>query len=143
MKYPKLKCEEKLNSKVCSAVQKKMKDMRTDGATFSEIATKFKVSHRTAWKHTANPELVEKSRIKRNKATADRNSRLYQNDMSFCEKSKQSSKEFIEYRITHDKDYQKYDKECRKEYRNRPEVKMRKKEYDKEYRKEYYLQYKK
>jgi len=44
MKYPKLKCEEKKNTKVCSVTLKKMKELRKKGFNYKQIGESLKIS---------------------------------------------------------------------------------------------------
>ena len=83
MKYPKLKCEDKQNTVVCSLTIQKMKDMRKEKHTYQEIADKFKVSQRTAWVHTAPTELVKNSKKQRNEAVRKEHAEKYANDPEY------------------------------------------------------------
>lgn len=71
MNYPKLKCEDKQNTTVCSLTLKKMKELRKTGMTYTKIARELKVSSGSVFYHISpsqnNPESKEAQRDKSRK----------------------------------------------------------------------------
>jgi len=83
MKYPKLKCEDKRNTVVCSLTIKKMKEMRKRGLTYSKIGNSLKIGTRVVAYHISptmnSPEKLEKRR----KYSREYIKRRYNNDPQF------------------------------------------------------------
>jgi len=67
MKYPRLKCEDKKNTVVCSLTIKKMKGMRKEKHTYQEIADKFKVKVSTVYSHLSPLHQTSEWKEKRKK----------------------------------------------------------------------------
>ena len=107
MIYPKLKCEEKKNTKICSVKHQKMNEMRQKGYGYNEIADKFDVSQRTAWVHTAPLELVERSKKKRKEAMRIEHKEKY-NNPKYKKKIINATVDFARTRYNHDPEFRKY-----------------------------------
>lgn len=118
MKYPKLKCEDKQNTKVCSLTIKKMKVMRKAKYTYDEIGDKFKVSQRTAWMYTAPAKLVSNSRKKRNEATRLEHAKKSANDSEYKKKLGLNSWHSFKKRCENDPRLKEYYLKYRREYFN-------------------------
>lgn len=108
MKYPRLKCEEKKNTVVCSLDIKKMKKMHKEKSTYQEIADKFKVSVKVVYYHISSlqntPEFLEKRR----KRSRERNFRLYHEDSEFRRKMLNSINKFQRKKYTIDSKFKKW-----------------------------------
>ena len=86
MNYPKLKCEDKKNTKVCSLTSRKMKDMRKAKYTYQEIADKFKVSTTTVHDHISPTRNTVEWKEKIRKRSKQYNKQRYNNDPEFRRK---------------------------------------------------------
>ena len=117
MKYPKLKCEDKNNTKICSIKHKEMNEMRKEGYDYQQIADKFGVTQRTAWIHTAPPELVEHSKKKRREAMRIEHKEKYENDPNYRKKLNNNSNSFVKGRYQSDPQFKKWRKEWLANYR--------------------------
>jgi len=86
MKYPKLKCEDKQNTKVCSLTIQKMKEMRKKGLNYSQIAKSLKISENIVGYHISpfqnNSESLERRRAYNRKYQNQR----YNNDPEYRRK---------------------------------------------------------
>lgn len=86
MKYPKLKCEDKKNTVVCSLTIKKMKVMYKEKFSCREIADKFKVSTNTVYSHLFPSRNTSEYLEKRRRQIKDYNYNRYHTDPEFRQK---------------------------------------------------------
>lgn len=114
MKHPKLKCEEKLNTVVCSSDIKKMKQMRNDGKTFQYIADTFGISLPTSRQHTASPQTIKEYKIRAKEKSRIYNHNRYTNDPVFRRKMLDSSIKSHKRRRKLDPKFRKWQNEMKK-----------------------------
>jgi len=86
MKYPKLKCEDKKNTTVCSADIKKMKKLRKKGYTDSYIGKVLKVGNGVVGYHISPIQNSQESLEKRRKRSRKYQRKRYNNDPEFRRK---------------------------------------------------------
>ena len=73
MKYPKLKCEEKKNTVVCSIDIKKMKKLRKEGHTYLHISKVLKISEYVVAYHVSSTRNTQEYLEKRKRYNREYN----------------------------------------------------------------------
>ena len=86
MKYPKLKCEDKKNTTVCSLDIKKMKKLHKNGYTCVKIAKVMKITEGIVNYHVSPTQNSQESLEKRRKKIREYNKWRYNNDPEFRQK---------------------------------------------------------
>jgi len=86
MKYPKLKCEDKKNTTVCSVGIKKMKELRKKGYTYSHIARVLKITQNAVTYHISPIQNNQEHLEKRRKKSREYQKERYHNDPEFRQK---------------------------------------------------------
>jgi len=86
MKYPKLKCEDKKNTTVCSVDIKKMKELRKKGYAYSHIARVLKITNSAVAYHISPTQNSQEYLEKRRKYSREYQKERYTNDPEFRRK---------------------------------------------------------
>jgi len=111
MKYPKLKCEEKKNTIVCSVDIQKMKQLRKKGFTYKKIADLLKIPSHTIRYHISPFQNTLKYLSKRKKRSAEYNNQRYKTDSEFRQKMHAATKKHYESRMKNDPKFKKWNQE--------------------------------
>jgi len=111
MKYPRLKCEDKLNTVVCSLTIKKMKEMRKNGFTYKKIADSLKIGPEVVRYHISptfnTPESIEK----RKKYGREYIKRRYNTDPEYRRKMLDSIRKHHKEKLNTDPKFKEYYKQ--------------------------------
>lgn len=114
MKYPRLKCEDKLNTVVCSLTIKKMKEMRKKGSTYKKIADSLKIRYHVVRYHVSSafntPEAIEKRR----KRIREYNKRRYNTDPEYRQKMLDSIRKHHKEKLNTDPKFKEYYRQLKK-----------------------------
>jgi len=86
MKYPKLKCEDKLNIVVCAMTLKKMKSMHKTGLSYSDIALSLKIPYHIILYHISPSQTSTEAREIKRKYLRKYQKRRYNTDPEFRRK---------------------------------------------------------
>lgn len=113
--YPRKKCTEKKNTKVCVMVEAKIKKLHDQGMNGTNIGKKLGLSQRTVWLRTADPAKIEKSKQKRRKAEKIRHSIAYKTDPEFKEKKLNDMKKFQKENNESRPEFREWQKEASRE----------------------------
>jgi len=117
MNYPKLKCEDKKNTIVCSLDIKKMKEMRKEGFTYSKIGVTLGISAGTVQYHINPTQNTKEYLEKKRKRNSEYNKRRYATDPEFRQKMKDSTNKYHKERWNNDPKFRKwYQQTTRKNY---------------------------
>lgn len=116
MKYPKLKCEDKKNTIVCSLDIKKMKKLYKDGYNYSQIGKVLKVSYHLVQYHISPVKNSQEFLEKRRKYNREYIRKRYNNDPEYRRKMLDSIKKHYREKYHTDPNWKKWSNQLSSKY---------------------------